>query len=270
MPYSFETYSGKSALTEPDVVSYFEARKKMFADKFPGSEAARYYEKYPNDYDARDNTVFLIFKATDPKTGKDVVTGGRRIVFPLNGQNGTLPFEYGRHRILDEERDKANRFQALQQKDMIDIGDVIPAKKLPNTIRCAEVGAFAIDQNITDRLFEKKEYIAMREAVYHISLEVAKSAGADIVVIGAGSGKGDARGNLEHQDAWLKSFTRPGPDGKPYEHRRLGATRDLFTNPFPKENALEMLIINVSDKYKLMGPKGLLRFNQEQAQQLRG
>jgi hypothetical protein len=256
MPYRIDVYSGPSALSQPDVIAYFEARKRAFNDKLGGSEAASYYVSYPDAYDKRPDTIFIVLKAQDPETGKDIVFGGRRLAFPAGPRIGTLPFEEGRHRVVD--RKKADRFSTLVGKGKLDIGDVIPALKLPEAIRCAEWGGFAIDQTITRRLFDKEEYVRMRESVYKKSLDIAKDAGIDITVIVPG------RNNMEHQEKWLKSSGA-------YEFRRLGgSTRDIFSNPHPEHNEAEILLINTSNKYKLTGAGGILRFNQGAAASARG
>lgn len=246
--YSIEIYAGadKAAHAE-EINKYIELRAHAFKDKW-GKKIAAGYEK-ADEYDKRDDTIFLIFRARDPETGEDVIFGGRRITF----RTPSLPFEK-RHAIIDQ---NASRFKPLVGKTGLKLEHVIPAIEVGDRIYCAELGAFAVDKQLKDSLFNAEEYkTVVRSAIYRASIEAAKRTGADVAIICP------EKGNRENQIKWLEN----NPE---YPFKHLGRTMKLFTNPAPAGSETEILLVNLSGRYSLKDAEGILRYNQVAAKKVR-
>lgn len=280
--YSISTYSGSEKKTPQaiaDIEAYYAVRKDAYV-KMWGESQNKYYGNPPTAEDSRDNTVFLIIKANDPASGKQVVIGGRRIVFPEEQKIGTLPLET-KHGIQARDkieklaaglmtRDKADApirprkghktggYQALLTpgKTLVDMQDIVPALRQDSNIRYAEIGAFAIDPEVSRQLLGAEERKQMLQQVYQESLKVAKHHKADIAVIDAG-GK-----NKAHQKEWLQSST--------YKYKYIADSKGLFSNPISggpatEEDKTQLLLVDVSGRYELSGPNGILRFSKGEA-----
>lgn len=247
MNYTINVYAGADkAAHQDDILAYYEARKRAYNTKWQDT----YYNDYPKTHDTKDSTIFVVVKLHDEHKDQDVVIGGQRIVFST--QKEALPFE-ALHKIIQRER--ADKFPSLRKKDFLGKEDIIPAVKVEPSLAVAEVGAFAIDQQLTQNL-SQKEYITMREAVYAATLAAAKERGADIALMAS-----NRKNRLNHH-AWL---TRE----KNFEFKILGRTKQLFSNPMPPGEELEILLVNLSNKYSLSNAESILRYNQKAAQAAR-
>ena len=87
MPYKIQIYKTpeEKAAAAEDINEYFRIRdeqyKKVWKDPV--------YANYPNEYDKKDDTVFIILKITDQK-GEEIVVGGSRVIFPERNTSPTL------------------------------------------------------------------------------------------------------------------------------------------------------------------------------------
>jgi hypothetical protein len=243
---SFHTYiyitAKEKEHAKADLIDYYEVRKKVFCDKWN----MKGYDSYPNLHDRLDSTIYLIIKATN-RMDRKIVIGGRRFVFP---EDNNLP-SLNKYHVI-EPKSLASRFQ---KGDHLKIEDVIPAVKVDKFLKYSEMGAFAIDQETASLLLTKEEYRNMRETVYRQSLDTLKYNGTDIAIAFA------HRQNRLNQIKWLQN--------NGYDFASLVGMRGMFANLFPAGCESEALIVNVSNKYKLRGKEGILRFNQKAAQEAR-
>lgn len=271
--YSIEICSSaQEKLTHADdIQAYYELRRRVYVEK-AGRGQEKYYGQYPTPEDNREDTAFLIFKTTDATTGEQKVFGGRRIVFrsatapdlPLeqkhdvnnlrsHGNDASVVEQHISKLLKLHKNARFGGFSALLNKPRLELSDIVPAATVRGDITFAEIGAFAIDQDITRAAFSRDEYKALRDDIYRNSLELAARKGTDIVLVDAG------RNNREHQEEWLRSTGA-------YEYRHLGRTGHLFGNPFSGGNETEMLVINVSNRFSLSRAESVLRFNQQAAE----
>ena len=245
MPYKISIYKAaeEKQQAEADINAYYEVRKIAYKKKWNKSD----YDEYPNSCDRLNDTIFLIIKVIDD-TGKEIVAGGRRIIFPDNNGSPSL----NKSPIAQPPLKLADKFK---KGGYLAMNNVVPAINVEPNLKYAEMGGFAIDQELTAKLLSREEYKSMREAIYKQAFDVLTDCKVDLAISFI---QKSLRINYMK---WLKN--------NGYEHNSLAAIKGMITNILPEEHALEALIVNISNKYKLKGEDGILRFNQTSASEAR-
>lgn len=221
---------------------YFKIREEVFCQKWNYEG----YSNYPTIHDKMQNTSFLVFSETD-NNGNEIVFGGRRIV-PVERSNknthftgGLLPFETKykiKHGLFTD------KIPMLKDKEFFDIENIFPNIKKSTATYC-EIGGFAIDITLTEKLFKNKEsYIASREKIYLETLNAAKNMNLDFAIIVA------QEFNLAKQVEYLDNTNQ-------FAFRYLKSNSNFY-DAVMKGDA--PLVINLSEKFNL---NQMLRNNRE-------
>ena len=269
---------------EADINTYYEIRKNAYKAKLGTS----HYDNYPDDCDKLDDTVFMLIKTTD-KEGKEVVLGGRRIIFPNNEGSPSLnkspilktPKEFNNNEILIVAKNKAGenlnivglqkinksgyrlmkenerieKLKRFKKGDFLKFTDIVPALQ-KSRIKYAEMGGYAINQELTKALFDDKEYTQMRNDIYQQTLDFFKENKIDLEISFM---QGKLRANYKK---WLNENN--------HENIAITSPKGMVRNIIPNsEYELKAMIVNTGTKFRLTGEKGILRFDQKSANEAR-
>ena len=225
---------------EADLQQYYRLRAEVFNRAYQDVQNKPAYYNEPVESDLREGTVFMLFKAVDNETDKEIIFGGRKII-PCDTHNPDS-FPFLTKDIID---DSAFRFTSLVGKTKLALEDIIPATKYNKDIKFVEFGGFAIDINLTKQLFTTEQYKMIKSDIYQTSITEAKKTGADIAISDA------TLKNVKNQLGLMNEL------GIEYAH--LYKTKTYFKDFLSGDQSTELLLMNLSKQYSLKGKKGILR-----------